>query len=175
MDSHGGWIASAIDLARFATAFDSPDQCPVLDRTSIDQMHARPTPPQTAVIPQAVTPEANATKDTATKEDVTKANTAKDDTAKEDNAVYYSLGWNNRELPSGGVHHWHSGSLPGTSTILIRRHDKKNFIALLNTRHSPKTEKLGAEVDRALHEAAAEVPTWPTHNHFEKFSIAHPD
>lgn len=160
MDSHGGWIASGIDLARFAAAFDSPDQCPILDRASIDQMHARPTPPQTAVTPEAVTPEANATKDTA---------------AKEDNAVYYSLGWNNRELPSGGVHHWHSGSLPGTSTILIRRHDKKNFIALLNTRHSRKTEKLGAEVDRALHEAAAEVSTWPTHDHFEKFSITQPD
>lgn len=170
MDSHGGWIASAIDLARFAAAFDSPDHCPVLDRASIDQMHARPTPPQTTI-----TPEAHATTDTATKEDVTKANTAKDNTAKEDDAVYYSLGWNNRVLPGGGVHHWHSGSLPGTSTILIRRHDKKNFIALLNTRHSPKTEKLGAEVDRALHEAAAEVSTWPTHNHFEKLSITQPD
>ena len=27
MDSHGGWIASAIDLAKFAAAFDDPDNC----------------------------------------------------------------------------------------------------------------------------------------------------
>lgn len=170
MDSHGGWIASAIDLARFASAFDSPDQCPLLDRASIDQMHARPTPPQ-----PTVTPTPNAAKNDPTKDASPKDASVKADAAKQDDAVYYSLGWNNRELPSGGVNHWHSGSLPGTSTILIRRHDKKNFIALLNTRHSPKTEKLGAEVDRALHEAAAEVSTWPTHNHFERFSNPPPD
>lgn len=170
MDSHGGWIASAIDLARFAAAFDSPDHCPVLDRASIDQMHARPTPPQSTV-----TKKPNAVTEDSAKDDSPQQDPAKADAAKEDDAVYYSLGWNNRELPGGGVHHWHSGSLPGTSTILIRRHDKKNFIALLNTRHSPKTEKLAAEVDRALHEAAAEVSTWPTHNHFDKFSIAPPD
>jgi N-acyl-D-amino-acid deacylase len=175
MDSHGGWIASAIDLARFAAAFDSPDHCPVLDRASIDQMHALPTPPQSTVTKKPNAATEDSAKDDSPQQDPAKADPAKADAAKEDDAVYYSLGWNNRELPGGGVHHWHSGSLPGTSTILIRRHDKKNFIALLNTRHSPKTEKLGAEVDRALHEAAAEVSTWPTHNHFDMFSIAPPD
>ena len=28
MDSHGGWIASAADLVRFAAAFNVPDRCP---------------------------------------------------------------------------------------------------------------------------------------------------
>jgi N-acyl-D-amino-acid deacylase len=41
MDAHGGWLASALDLARFATAFDDPDRCPIL-RVSIEQMYAWP-------------------------------------------------------------------------------------------------------------------------------------
>jgi N-acyl-D-amino-acid deacylase len=42
MDAHGGWLASAVDLARFAAAFDDLDRCPILSRASIEQMHARP-------------------------------------------------------------------------------------------------------------------------------------
>ena len=42
MDSHGGWIASAVDLARFAAAFDDPNHCPVLSAASIELMHGRP-------------------------------------------------------------------------------------------------------------------------------------
>jgi len=42
MDSHGGWIASAVDLARFAAAFDNPDNCPILSRASIEAMFALP-------------------------------------------------------------------------------------------------------------------------------------
>ena len=42
MDSHGGWIASAIDLVRFACAFDEPPRCKVLGRKSIATMFARP-------------------------------------------------------------------------------------------------------------------------------------
>jgi len=43
MDSHGGWIASAIDLARFACAFDEPSRCKVLSAASIATMFARPS------------------------------------------------------------------------------------------------------------------------------------
>ena len=174
MDSHGGWIASAIDLARFATAFDSPDHCPILDRESIAQMHARPT--RTPDTPSVTDPAPIDRSTTAPKNSTASDNKpANDDkppktTQDQDAAVYYSLGWNNRELADGKLNHWHTGSLPGTATIMIRRHDGKNFIALLNTRHSPKTEKLSAEIDRSLHEAAADVPDWPTHNLFEKFS-----
>ena len=42
MDSHGGWIASAIDLARFAAAFDHPKSCPILSSKSIQRMYQRP-------------------------------------------------------------------------------------------------------------------------------------
>src|SRR5262249_23747759 len=42
MDAHGGWISSAPDLVRFASAFDRPEQCPILKADSIRTMFARP-------------------------------------------------------------------------------------------------------------------------------------
>ena len=42
MDAHGGWIASAVGLVRFASAFDRPAKCPILSAASIRAMFARP-------------------------------------------------------------------------------------------------------------------------------------
>lgn len=142
MDSHGAWIASAVDLARFAAAFDDPDQCPILSRESIELMFARP---------------------------LGGAEAEEDGTPK---MTYYSLGWQNRVLDGGAVNHWHTGSLPGTATMMIRRHDGKNFIALMNTRISPSTTHLGRAIDTLLHRAANEVETWPTENLFQEFPAA---
>jgi hypothetical protein len=45
MDSHGGWIASAPDLARVAAALDDPLQNPVLGAESIRRLAEPPAPP----------------------------------------------------------------------------------------------------------------------------------
>jgi CubicO group peptidase (beta-lactamase class C family) len=42
MDAHGGWIASASDLVRFASAFDNPAKCKILKAGSIITMFSRP-------------------------------------------------------------------------------------------------------------------------------------
>jgi CubicO group peptidase (beta-lactamase class C family) len=42
MDSHGGWLASAPDLARFATAFDDAANCRILSADSIETMFSLP-------------------------------------------------------------------------------------------------------------------------------------
>ena len=42
MDSHGGWLASAPEMARFAAAFDDPCNCPILSAHSIETMFALP-------------------------------------------------------------------------------------------------------------------------------------
>jgi CubicO group peptidase (beta-lactamase class C family) len=47
MDSHGGWVASAVDLARFEASFDNPASHPVLTQATIDRMFA-PPPGETA-------------------------------------------------------------------------------------------------------------------------------
>jgi N-acyl-D-amino-acid deacylase len=130
MDAHGGWLASAADLARLAAAFDDPDNCPILGRASLEQMHARP----------AASPGGDG----------------------DSPAVYYSLGWQNRVLAAGiRVNRWHNGSLPGTTAILIRRHDGRNLVALLNTRFSPHSKNLQLELDRVLHRATDAVEQWP--------------
>lgn len=127
MDSHGGWIASAADIAKFAAAFDDPDRCPILTRNSIELMYARPP------------------------------GLAGHDKDGKPTETYYSLGWSNRVLPDGQINHWHTGSLSGTATIMIRRHDGKTLVALLNTRISPTTAHLGREIDVVLHQAANRV------------------
>ena len=42
MDSHGGWLASAPELARFAVAFDDANNCPILSASSIETMFSLP-------------------------------------------------------------------------------------------------------------------------------------
>jgi len=42
MDAHGGWVMSAVDLARFSAAFARPDDSPLLSRESIERMFAPP-------------------------------------------------------------------------------------------------------------------------------------
>ncbi len=120
MDSHGGWIASAEDLVRFAAAFDDWDHCPILSRSSIESMHAVP----------AKSPGKDA---------------------------YYTFGWNNRMNASGKANYWHTGSLPGTLAIMIRRRDGSNMVALLNTRDSKDLSKLEQGLDELMHKVADAV------------------
>lgn len=42
MDSHGGWLASAPELVRFAASFDDPQSCPILSAESIEAIFALP-------------------------------------------------------------------------------------------------------------------------------------
>ncbi len=139
MDSHGGWLASVVDLARFACAFDSPRRCKILNRESIQQMFAPPP------------------------------DLAGHDGDGKPTPVYYSCGWSNRLVGSGKFNRWHTGSLPGTATLLVRRHDGRNWAVLLNARVSPHTPHLGRALDSLVHKAANEVKDWPDHDLFDKF------
>ena len=42
MDSHGGWLASAPELAQFAASFDKPDDSPILSAESIETTFSLP-------------------------------------------------------------------------------------------------------------------------------------
>jgi N-acyl-D-amino-acid deacylase len=131
MDSHGAWLASATDLAKFAAAFDDPENCKILSAASIAAMFARP--------PGLAGHEEDGT----------------------EKPVFYSLGWFNRVVGDAKQNNWHTGSLAGTATILIRRHDGRNFVALFNARSSPHASHFGREIDSLLHRAANEVSEWP--------------
>lgn len=129
LDSHGGWIASAVDLVRFASAFDDPAKCPILSGDSIRTMFSPP--------PGKV------------------------------GEVYYALGWSVRPV-ADKLTTWHTGSLPGTSTVLYRRYDGLNVAVLFNSRVSPTAQHLTRELEGPLFNALDNVRDWPDVDHFAR-------
>lgn len=139
MDAHGGWIASAPDLVRFASAFDTPQRCRILNASSIETMFA--CPPGAA---------------------------GHDDDGKP-KTRYYGCGWSVRPVEASGANTWHTGSLPGTSTLLVRRHDGLNWAVLFNDRNGSAESNLATVVDSLVHEAANKVTTWPKRDLFSRY------
>ncbi len=136
MDSHGAWIASASDLVRFASAFDTPAECPILSAESIAEMAVRPDG---------------------------LAGYESDGTAK---AKFYGLGWAVSVDETGRPTTSHSGSLPGTNTILIRRADGRNVALLFNTRVTARVSGVVNAILPELERAINKVSQWPDHDLF---------
>jgi N-acyl-D-amino-acid deacylase len=136
MDAHGGWIASAVDLARFAAALHEPKRSPLLKPATFQVMHAPPAAPVSR-------------RPNGTLED-----------------RYYACGWMVRLVgPGGKANYWHTGSLPGTATLLVRRWDGLSWVALFNQRSEDKKLPDSA-IDGALHRAADSIREWPKQNLF---------
>lgn len=139
MDAHGGWIASAVDLARFASALDDSQASPLLKPATFTRMYEPPPAP------------------VARKSDGTLTDT------------YYGCGWMIRPIAKvGRTNYWHAGSLPGTHTLLVRRWDGLSWAALFNQRSNSKNLPDDA-IDAALHRAAASVKRWPTADLFAQW------
>ncbi|HEY3969149.1 MAG TPA: serine hydrolase domain-containing protein [Planctomycetaceae bacterium] len=133
MDAHGGWIASAVDLVRFASAFDDPERCPILKSAMIAEMFARPE------------------------------GLAGHDAEGKPKPTYYGLGWSVRpQANRPGLNVWHTGSLDGTSTILVHRYDGLTWAILFNTRSSAAEKAPARLIDPLMHVAAGKVQVWPT-------------
>jgi N-acyl-D-amino-acid deacylase len=140
MDAHGGWLGSAVDLARFAAAFDDPARCPILAAKSVRMMFARP------------------------------GGAAGYEADGRPRDVYYACGWQVRpDGDTGRANHWHGGKLPGTAAWLVRRSDGLNWAALFNTDAGPLGDYLGDAIDPYLHRAADKVKAWPVGDLFEKY------
>jgi CubicO group peptidase (beta-lactamase class C family) len=88
MDAHGGWVASASDLARFAAAVDGASAMPMLRPETVTTM---------------TTPTVNPN---------------------------YAKGWS-----ITGRNWWHDGSLPGTSSVMVRTPGGLCWAALANGRN----------------------------------------
>ncbi|MFG1863368.1 serine hydrolase domain-containing protein [Microbispora bryophytorum] len=129
MAAHGGWLSSAVDMAKFTTIFDAPG---LLTSSSIAQAFAQP---------DIVNPD----------------------------GWYYGLGWLVRPV-TGGLNTWHDGSLPGTSTLMVRRWDGLSWVVLFNQRDDPSGLGYG-DIDLLLHQAADAVSPWPTTNLFADYGL----
>ncbi len=122
MDSHGGWLATATDLARFATHVTGYGTTPgLLKRETIAKMVSPgPAEPKSA-------------------------------------EVKYARGWSVRE--DGRGNWWHNGSLPGTTTIMVRTSSGFSWAALCNTRRQPDGE-IGGALDNLVWDMARKVSAW---------------
>jgi N-acyl-D-amino-acid deacylase len=81
-------------------------------------------------------------------------------------ACYYAAGWFVRPTQSD-ANWWHGGTLPGTTSMLVRTYNNFSWVGLFNTRSL--TANLEAELDAALWNALAGVTSFPTHDLFSTF------
>ena len=140
MDSHGGWLASTVDLARYAAALDDPARASWLSPEARKMLYEPPAPPVNRKPDGSLEP------------------------------AYYGCGWMVRPVGQNGrANYWHTGSLPGTYTLLVRRFDGLAWAILFNQRSSdPKLPD--GEIDSALHRAADSVKEWPKHDLFANYT-----
>ncbi len=142
MDANGGWIASAIDLVRFAVALEYPQRSNLLKPESLRTMVARP------------------------------AGLAGRHPNGRPNETYYGCGWNVRPInPSRGRYtKWHTGLLGGTSSLLVSRSDRISWAVLFNSDADAAGKEFASTIDPLLHGPADRIKRWPEFNLFEKFS-----
>jgi CubicO group peptidase (beta-lactamase class C family) len=130
--AHGGWIASAPELVRFAAALDDPEHCPVLSAKSIETMFARP--------PGLAGHDANGRPIDS----------------------YYGCGWSVRPVGNKGkFNSWHTGLIAGTSTLLVRRFDRLHWAVLFNTEANPAGKQPASLIDPLMHGVSDKVRHWP--------------
>lgn len=113
MDSHGGWLATAIDLVRFAVHVDG------------------------FTSPSILTPEVIRT--------MTSASPAN---------AGYAKGW----AVNRAGNWWHIGSLPGTTSVLVRTRTQFCWAALVNAGEGRSA--IAGDLDRLLWTMARAVPSW---------------
>jgi N-acyl-D-amino-acid deacylase len=139
MDANGGWIASTIDLARFAAALEDPQQSKLLNASSIRTMLAAPTGSPGHRPNGQVKP------------------------------TYYGCGWNIRPINPTQLKYtkWHTGLLSGTSTLLVCRPDRISWAVLFNCDADSAGKNFADLIDPLLHGPADQIKNWPEHDLFQ--------
>ncbi len=132
MDANGGWIASATDLVRFASAQYDSAKTRILSRESVREMFAPPAVPIGRTVDGKLKP------------------------------AYYACGWTVQRIQGGKVNHQHNGRFAGTSTLLVCKHDGFCWAVLCNINTSidggEPAELIGAPLRRAI----CGVHDWPS-------------
>lgn len=85
--------------------------------------------------------------------------------------AWYALGWMVR--PShGDANWWHLGSLPGTSTIVVRNYDGVVWAAFFNSRPA-NPDAFFSDLDNGMWTALSGVTNWPSDDQFSSFSACY--
>lgn len=130
MDSHGAWLASAVDLMRFLAVCDGRSgRADILSASTLQDMTARPNLPDW-----------------------------------ESASSYYGLGWSVRPV-GNDANWWHTGSLPGTTSIIVRASNGLAWVGLFNSRPA-NADDFTTELDQAFWKAVEGVTEWPAEDLF---------
>ena len=136
-DAAAGWITSAVDLARFAAAFDDQTRKSILDDKTIRLMYKRP--PGSAGYMENGEPR----------------------------KYYYACGWFVRTVSENKIDSWHPGAFDGSGALLYRRHDGLNAIVLFNSDKNSFRQPLHRLIGSPLEEAIDSIEKWPDLDLFE--------
>ena len=80
---------------------------------------------------------------------------------------HYGMGWLVRPV-GDEANWWHDGSLPGTTSLLVRTHHGYAWSVVLNSRPLD-WPKFGLEVDKLMWLAVQRVSRWPSEDLFPRF------
>jgi N-acyl-D-amino-acid deacylase len=135
LDAHGGWIASAPDLVKFAAAFDLTDGGRKTRGGLLKAATARLMFSPAAAINR---PEGGGTP-----------------------TAWYGLGWTLKNEDSQLVAR-HGGALACTAASLMHFPDGTNLAVLTNLGQSPDGKFLGRSLEEPLTKLVRETKTWPS-------------
>jgi CubicO group peptidase (beta-lactamase class C family) len=94
---------------------------------------------------------------------------ARPETGLNSDGSYYGLGWSVRPTSGGtGRNTWHTGSLPGTFTLLVRTYSGLSWAVLFNRRDDASGLSYN-DIDSAMWTAANAVSSWPSHDFFPNY------
>lgn len=88
--------------------------------------------------------------------------TRKPGTAAVNDSYWYAKGW---QVNSAG-NWWHTGSLPGTASLLVRAANGYQWAVLLNLRSDSQSNAFFGELDNLMWTAFAGVTSWPAGDQF---------
>ena len=132
MEAHGGWVASVVDLARFAVAVDGSKPPAVLSSTTVETMLS---PPELL--------------------------------SGSDQGHHYGMGWLVRPV-GDEANWWHNGSLPGTSSLLVRTYHGMVWSVVCNSRPEEWMSFM-SELDTLMWQGLSEIDRWPSQDLFEHY------
>jgi N-acyl-D-amino-acid deacylase len=169
MDAHGAWTASAIDLVRIVAALEGrgAHKAPLLTSESRKTMLEFPQFAETSAKAKRRRKNDKPKNDAVNGAEKSAAQATAGAPAVAAAQTGYALGWNVR-LEGSDANWWHTGSLPGTTALLVRAHNGLTWAVLFNSRPEDYG-KFQRELDPGCWAAAAEVKDWPTGDLFEKF------
>jgi len=143
LDSHGGWLASTVQLARFIACLDVPIGPPLLKPSTCEMMYAPPK------VSSGV------------------------EHAGQPGKSFYACGWNVAPQRNGKAHYWHGGHLWGASGRIVRLASGMSYAVMLNRGFPKGpvdwNNITGDAITLPLERALTSVKEWPKTDLFPRF------